>query len=68
MDGDGPGGDGAPVRRFRRRQPGPGGRFEKPVEARDLWKHKNLGVFTETITVNVSLHECKILLIKEKSR
>ncbi len=40
--------------------------FEKPVEARDLWKHKVLGVFNDSIKLNVLSHECRILRIKEK--
>ncbi|MCF8373816.1 MAG: glycoside hydrolase family 27 protein [Bacteroidales bacterium] len=39
--------------------------FEKPVLARNLWKHKDLGVFSGTIKLEVASHECKVLRISE---
>lgn len=37
--------------------------FKKPVKARDLWEHRDLGVFSGAIKVEVASHECKVLRI-----
>ena len=36
------------------------------AEARDLWKHEDIGAFNGRITLKVKPHECRVLKIKKK--
>ena len=42
-----------PVERFRTRE----------VKVRDLWSHKDIGVFEEEISFDVKPHECRLIKV-----